>query len=124
MIIWRHTAAAAAVAAAASRPAWSEVRRASRAGAPPTGPVGTPLLLPCLCRCMWLYDYICILIYYIIANKGIYLLRKSDFCLKRVSCLLRKYVTCPGKVEYLLRKYAFSFEECNCSKKLLHLPRK
>ena len=43
-----HTAAAPAVAAAAPQPARAAARRADVARAPPTGLVGTPLLLPLL----------------------------------------------------------------------------
>ena len=45
IIIEKHRAAAAAVAAATPRPARSAARRAGQAGAPPTSLVGTPLLL-------------------------------------------------------------------------------
>ena len=45
-VIDQHTAAAAAVAAAVSQPAW--LARSGRPGAPPTGLVGAPLVLPLL----------------------------------------------------------------------------
>ena len=69
-IIEQHTAAAAAVAATVLRPARLAARRAGWARAPPTGLVGTPLLLPPLLSLfvvllLYIYIYMYIYIYII-----------------------------------------------------------
>ena len=73
IIIELHTAAAAAIAAAASRPALSAAPWPGRPRAPPTGLVGASLLLP-LYVVLFLYIYIyalfCIMIFSKILRKG------------------------------------------------------
>ena len=69
-MIEQHTAAAAAVAALASRPAGRAAPRPGRPGAQPARPDGAPLLLPLLLQLyvviwhyIYIYTYMCICIY-------------------------------------------------------------
>ena len=109
--IEQHTAAAAAVAAAAPRPARSDARRAGRAGAPPTGLVGTPLLLPLLLPLyivQWFYLYI----YYVVAKK-IHLSFENIIFWEEIVALM---------IRFFIFKYDFSQEnKLFASKIFFHL---